>query len=85
MNDLGINPVDFYENDEKEIWINSESLDHAIQDSHAIIILTEWSEFEEIKWDKFFKKMAKPAWIFDTRSIINVDLAKKAGFIMADW
>ena len=80
MNDLGINPVDFYENDEKEIWINSESLDHAIQDSHAIIILTEWSEFKEIKWDKFFKKMAKPAWIFDTRSIINVDLAKKAGF-----
>ena len=77
-NDLGINPVDLSEDEEKEIWINSESLDEVIQDTHAIIILTEWSEFKDIKWDKLFKKMAKPAWIFDTRSIINVDLAKKA-------
>ena len=80
MNDLGINPLDLSEDEEKEIWTNSESLDEAIQDTHAIIILTEWSEFKEIKWDKFFKNMAKPAWIFDTRSIINVNLAKKAGF-----
>ncbi len=80
MNDLGINPLDLSEDEEKEIWTNSESLDEAIQDTHAIIILTEWSEFKEIKWDKLFKNMAKPAWIFDTRSIINVNLARKAGF-----
>ena len=80
MSDLGINPLDLSEDEEKEIWTNSESLDEAIQDTHAVIILTEWSEFKEIKWDKIFKNMAKPAWIFDTRSIINVNLAKKAGF-----
>jgi len=78
--DLGITPISSYEDKEKEIWINAETLDQAIQDTHAIIILTEWSEFKEIKWENFFKKMARPAWIFDTRSIINVELAKKAGF-----
>ena len=78
--DLGIKSVELFEDKEKEIWINSESLDQAIQDSHAIIILTEWSEFKEIKWENFFKKMSRPAWIFDTRSIVNVELMKKAGF-----
>ena len=78
--DLGIKSVELFEDKEKEIWINSESVDQAIQDSHAIIILTEWSEFKEIKWENFLKKMSRPAWIFDTRSIVNVELMKKAGF-----
>ena len=78
--DLGIPPLDLLEDKEKEIWINAESLDTAIQDTHAIIILTEWSEFKELNWENLFKKIARPAWIFDTRSIINVKLAKKAGF-----
>tara|TARA_B100001248_G_C27398834_1_gene468023 strand:- start:118 stop:1539 length:1422 start_codon:yes stop_codon:yes gene_type:complete len=76
--DLGINQVDLTE--DKVIWTKYESLEEVIQDTHAIIILTEWSEFKKIKWEKFYKKMARPAWIFDTRSIIDVKLTKKIGF-----
>ena len=28
----------------------------------------------------FIKNMKKPSWIFDTRSIVNIKKAEKAGF-----
>ena len=48
-------------------------------DAHAILVLTEWDEYRNINWDSISKKMVKPAWVFDARSIINVDLVRKAG------
>ena len=48
-------------------------------DAHAILVLTEWEEYRNINWDSTSKKMVKPAWVFDARSIINVDLVRKAG------
>ena len=50
------------------------------KNSHAVIILTEWKEFEDIEWANFIIDMKKPAWIFDTRSVIDVKKAKDAGF-----
>ena len=35
--------------------------------------------YRNINWDSTQKKMFKPAWLFDARSIINVDLVRKAG------
>ena len=64
----------------KEFWINAESINDAITDSHAIIILTEWEEFYEIELEKIFNKMKRPSWIFDTRSIIDKKVAEKIGF-----
>ncbi len=48
-------------------------------DAHAILVLTEWEEYRNISWDSISKKMVKPAWVFDARSIINVELVRKAG------
>ena len=55
-------------------------MENAIKDSHAIILLTEWDEFKNINLDALIKIMKKPSWIFDTRLIINIDKAQRAGF-----
>ena len=61
-------------------WSKSDSVQSAIKDCHAIIILTEWEEFQKIPWKSIIKKMKRPAWIFDTRSVVDVSMAEQAGF-----
>ena len=65
---------------DEDFWIYPESLEDSIKDSHAIIILTEWEEFLQVNWSKLYEKMKRPAWIFDTRSIINIKEAENIGF-----
>ena len=59
-------------------WIYRDNLE-IFDDAHAVLILTEWEEYKNIRWDIAAKKMVKPSWVFDARSIINVELVKKAG------
>ena len=61
-------------------FIRVDSIESAIDGSYAAIILTEWEEFKQAKWDLLFKNMKRPAWIFDTRSIIDVRMAEEIGF-----
>ena len=44
----------------------------------AAIFLTEWVEFQNLNWQKIAKAMRKPAFIFDTRSIVNIEEVKKS-------
>jgi len=60
-------------------WQFSNNL-NVFENAHAVLVLTEWEEYKNIKWDYVVKKMVKPAWVFDSRSIVNVDSVKKAGF-----
>ena len=55
-------------------------IEEASKDSDAIVVLTDWKEFYSINWDFIYTIMRKPAWVFDTRSCINYEKAKKAGF-----
>lgn len=48
--------------------------------SHALTILTEWDEFKEYDYDRIFRKMIKPAFIFDGRRLLNATALKKKGF-----
>ena len=59
-------------------WRFSKNLD-IFENAHAVLVLTEWDEYKNIKWENVIKKMVKPAWVFDSRSIVNVELVKKAG------
>jgi len=59
-------------------WQFSNNLS-VFDNAHAVLVLTEWEEYRNIKWDYVVKEMVKPAWVFDSRSIVNVDLVKKAG------
>ncbi len=52
-------------------WSFADNLDSAFVDTHAIVILTEWEEYTKINWINCIKSMKKPAWIFDSRLIIE--------------
>ena len=76
INDLGIEP--FGENQEQINGLNEEGawefvndIYESLFDADAIVILTEWKEYKEINWDLAEKRMRKPAWIFDSRSLID--------------
>jgi len=53
----------------------------AASNSHAIAILTEWDEFKNLDWNKIFKSMKKPAFIFDGRNILDKNKIEKIGFV----
>ena len=48
-------------------------------ESDAILVLTEWSEYAKINWQKVSNKLRNPSWIFDSRSIIDKEKVIKAG------
>lgn len=52
----------------------------ACEDSHALCILTEWTEFKELDYKKIYSMMSKPAFLFDGRNIVNVKEMEKIGF-----
>ncbi len=39
--------------------------------SHAIAIITEWNIYKELDFEKIYRSMIKPAFIFDGRNVIN--------------
>ena len=78
--DLEVDPLKNHQDNSKVQWIKSDSLENAIKDSHAIILLTEWDEFKNINLDSLIKIMKKPSWIFDTRLLVNIEKAQRAGF-----
>ena len=59
-------------------WTFSKHLS-IFDNAHAVLVLTEWEDYKNIKWVNVEKKMAKPAWVFDSRSIVDVDLVKESG------
>lgn len=52
----------------------------ACDGSHALAILTEWDEFKTLDYERIYKSMAKPAFIFDGRNILEHDKLRKIGF-----
>ena len=49
------------------------------KNAYAIIILTEWEEFRKLNWTEIAKIMVPPAWVFDSRSIVNTEKVKESG------
>ena len=66
-------------NSEFGYWKFSKDIYEAVQDSDAIVLLTEWNEYKDLDWARISKKMRSPSWVFDTRSISNDIKIKKAG------
>lgn len=52
----------------------------ACDGAHSIAILTEWDEFKSLDYERIYKSMAKPAFIFDGRNILDYDALRKIGF-----
>ncbi|MBO6979348.1 MAG: nucleotide sugar dehydrogenase [Prochlorococcus marinus XMU1428] len=60
-------------------WSKIENIDEIFIEVDAAVILTEWKEYSMINWDKAAAKMRSPAWVFDTRSIVNALNVIKSG------
>merc|ERR1712113_1127668 len=54
--------------------------EEAVDGAHAIVILTEWDEFKTYKYDVFYNKMMKPAFLFDGRNLLDHVGLQKVGF-----
>lgn len=51
-----------------------ESPYEAMENAHAVAILTEWDEFKTYDWNKVYENMYKPAFVFDGRNILSEDI-----------
>ena len=60
-------------------WFFSNKIEETAIGADAIIVLTEWEEYSNINWEDISKLMRHPAWIFDSRSIVNPNAVKAAG------
>ena len=48
--------------------------------SHAIAILTEWRLFRELNYERIYRSMEKPAFIFDGRNVVDHSKLYQLGF-----
>ena len=53
----------------------------ACEEAHAIAVLTDWDEFKEYDWERIYESMQKPAFLFDGRNMLNIEMLEKIGFV----
>ncbi len=61
-------------------WSYIENIYDSAKGADAIVILTEWDMYKNLNWEKLFSLMRKPAWVFDTRSVVDKKLLENIGF-----
>ena len=64
---------------DKNVFVYDSAL-KAAQGTDAIIVLTDWDEFNYLDWKKIFDVMRKPAWVFDSRVFLDKEYLKNIGF-----
>jgi UDPglucose 6-dehydrogenase len=42
--------------------------------------VTEWDEFKRLDYARIFAAMSKPAFVFDGRNILDLEVLKSQGF-----
>jgi len=57
-------------------WYYTQDFLEGADGADAIVILTEWEEYRLLDWSKISRKLRKPAWIFDSRSIISKEAVR---------
>ena len=57
-------------------YIYEKDIKAAVKNADAIIILTEWKSYESLNWLEISNLMRSPAWLFDTRGIVDIKLLK---------
>ena len=61
------------------MWSYEEDVYTAFEGAHAGILMTEWSIYKTLKWEKIVPVVKQPFWIFDTRLIVNPNQIKDLG------
>ena len=52
----------------------------AVEGAHGIALITEWSLYKDLDYQKIFDKMEKPAFIFDGRNHLDHQALYEIGF-----
>lgn len=52
----------------------------ACEGSHAIAVLTEWDEFNDLDFAKIHAQMEQPAFLFDGRNVLDLKALEEIGF-----
>ena len=52
----------------------------AVEGTHGIALITEWTLYKELDYQKIFDKMEKPAFIFDGRNLLDHKALYEIGF-----
>ena len=52
----------------------------ASKNAHAIAILTEWKQYAQLDYERIYHAMAKPAFIFDGRNLLDPKKLYEIGF-----
>lgn len=52
----------------------------AAKGAHALVILTEWDTFKTLDYQRIYAAMAKPAFVFDGRNILDLQHLRTLGF-----
>mmetsp|Transcript_2408 Transcript_2408/g.7054 ORF Transcript_2408/g.7054 Transcript_2408/m.7054 type:complete len:840 (+) Transcript_2408:77-2596(+) len=60
------------------VWCSSPY--SAVDNAHAIVVLTEWDEFKTYNYSEFYTMMMKPAFLFDGRSLLDRNALERIGF-----
>ena len=80
--DLNLKPLaDTVEHSHKMdgTWQSMKSINEGLTNADAAVILTEWGQYKKINWIEVSKKMRRPSWVFDSRSIIDPAKIKNSG------
>tara|TARA_B100000212_G_C27354549_1_gene525246 strand:- start:429 stop:1448 length:1020 start_codon:yes stop_codon:yes gene_type:complete len=68
---LSASKVNQNSNSKEGSWNKLEDIESTFYSADAVVVLTEWEQYKTINWSEASKKMRKPSWVFDVRSIIN--------------
>jgi UDPglucose 6-dehydrogenase len=68
------------EPDLDRLVVTATSAYEACAGAHAIACLTEWDEFKTLDYQRIYNGMAKPAFVFDGRNILDHSALREIGF-----
>ena len=60
-------------------WAMADSVEQAVAGADAVLILTEWQQYQALDWTDLGARMRRPAWVFDARSVADAGQVKAAG------
>jgi UDPglucose 6-dehydrogenase len=52
----------------------------AARGAHAVAVMTEWEAYHSLDWEKIYKGMEKPAFVFDGRNLLDHERLFEIGF-----
>ena len=52
----------------------------ACKGTHAFVVCTEWPQFRLLDFNRIYQSMDKPAYVFDGRRILDIQVLTSIGF-----